>query len=152
MNDSLLGESIQLDTAGENLNTLIQLQESLTAQTDRVTAAIENLEVLDDLQSEVSGHVRSLTALRQSFVELAMMETTVGRIANIMSPLTELSSLRRLNPNEVRAAARMILDGRSTRLSQSASSIKEAIEAEVDTGNIDEADLVPLPPEARNLQ
>lgn len=147
MNESL-GSDIKLDIAGNNLQGLLSLQAQLNEQTDRVTTAIQNLEVLDDLHGEVADHVRSLASLRRSLVDLAMMESTVGRVANIMGPLTELTSLRRLSQNEVRDAARVILNGRNTRLSYSADAAADAI----DSGDVAEEDLVPLPPEARELQ
>ena len=131
---------------------MLRLQAELGQQTDRVASAIHNLELLDDFQSEVSTHVQSLAGLRRTLVELAMMETTVGRVAQVMAPLTELSNLRRLSQSEVREAARVILNGRTTRLSHSANPIQDAIEANIESSTISDGDLVPLPPEARQLQ
>jgi hypothetical protein len=148
MNNTLNG-GLNLKVAAANLDQMIQLQNSLGEQTGQVASAVQTLEILDDFQTEVSTHVRSLTGLRRTLVELAMMESTVGRVAQVMAPLTELSSLRRLGESEIREAARVIMDRRSTRLSQT--------EAAADTDDFpefdaDEADLVPLPLEARQLQ
>lgn len=94
----------------------------------------------------MTTHVESLAGLRRALVDIAMMETTVGKVARVLEPLTEISSLRRMGQTEIRAAARSILDARASRLSQ-ASPRNETIEV---SDNNEE--LVPLPPEARDLQ
>jgi hypothetical protein len=79
-------------------------------------------------------------------MDIAMMESTVGKIAQFLEPLTEISSLRRMGQTEIREVARVILDRRGSRLSQNTSPMND---------NIDISDssegLVPLPPEAREL-
>ena len=148
MNDALNG-GLNLKVAAVNLDEMIRLQNSLSEQTDQVASAVQTLEILDDFQDEVSTHVRALTGLRRTLVELAMMESTVGRVAQVMAPLTELSSLRRMGESEIREAARVIIDRRNTRLTQT--------DASADTDELQESvpvegDLVPLPLEARKLQ
>ena len=57
--------------------------------------------------------------MRRSLIEIGMMETTVSRVSRMMKPLVELGNLRRLSDDEMRQAARSILDGRTaTRVSK----------------------------------
>ncbi|MCP4785458.1 MAG: hypothetical protein GY903_08765 [Fuerstiella sp.] len=148
MNETLSG-GLNLTVAAANLDQMIQLQDSLGEQTIKVASAIQTLEILDDFQAEVSTHVRSLTGLRRTLVELAMMESTVGRVAQVMAPLTELSSLRRLGESEIREAARVIMNRRNTRLTHNGASPESE---DVQESEEIQEDLVPLPPEARELQ
>ncbi|MEO2030112.1 MAG: hypothetical protein ABGZ23_29970 [Fuerstiella sp.] len=148
MNSTLNG-GLNLKVAAANLDEMIRLQNSLGEQTTQVASAVQTLEILDDFQAEVATHVRSLTGLRRTLVELAMMESTVGRVAQVMAPLTELSSLRRLGESEVREAARVIMSRRNTRLSHTGTS--PAIDNTQESDET-ESDLVPLPLEARKLQ
>ena len=147
MKSSLTGENLSLNAAGRNLNEMIRLQDQLGQQTSRVAAAIQNLELMDDFQMEVATHIRSLDGLKRTLMDLAMMETVIGRVAGIMSPLAELGNLRRLSDNEIRSAAQLILDERSTRLSR----IPDASDNKPVSISDDLEDMVPLPPEARNL-
>ncbi|MEO1982133.1 MAG: hypothetical protein ABGZ24_16565 [Fuerstiella sp.] len=144
MNSTLNG-GLNLKVAAANLDEMIRLQNSLGEQTTQVASAVQTLEIL----AEVATHVRSLTGLRRTLVELAMMESTVGRVAQVMAPLTELSSLRRLGESEVREAARVIMSRRNTRLSHTGTS--PAIDNTQESDET-ESDLVPLPLEARKLQ
>lgn len=147
MKDTLAGDSIQLEAADRNLKEILTLQERLNGQSARVAEAIQNLELMDDFHTEVTQHVHSLSSLRRTLMELAMMETTIGRVASVIAPLTEISSLRRLSDREIREAARVIIDQRNSRLSREPSEGSAVMTAEAD--NADESDLVPLPPEAR---
>jgi hypothetical protein len=49
-------------------------------------------------------------------MEIALMETTIGRVAKALEPLAQIANVRRLGDEELRAAAKAILDNRSTRL------------------------------------
>jgi hypothetical protein len=52
-------------------------------------------------------------------MEISMMENTLMKVSRMMKPLAELGNLRRLSDDELRQAARLILDGRTaTRLSK----------------------------------
>ncbi|MFN8709311.1 MAG: hypothetical protein ACK50J_21725, partial [Planctomyces sp.] len=158
MNERLGSESLRIDTAMQNLNSLETMQTRLSGQSEGVAAAIQNLEIMDDFQTEVSAHIRTLDGLRETLMEIAMMESTVGRVANVIQPLTEIGNLRRLSEVEVREAARVILDRRMTRFSQSepssnagTSSDSASVQtsaAETQNEGVNE-ELVPLPPEAR---
>jgi len=159
MNESLNSSDLQLTSARENLDSLMKLQTTLSHQSSEISAAIQNLEIMDDFRVEVASHVKSLETLRRTLMDIAMMESTMGRVANVVEPLTQIGNLRRLNEDEVREAARVILDRRMTRFSQTESQTEngatEAIEASQSEVPLpiepatSQEELVPLPPEAR---
>jgi hypothetical protein len=104
----------------------------------------------------VASHVKSLDTLRRTLMEIAMMESTLGRVAHVVEPLTQIGNLRRLGDEEVREAARVILDRRMTRFSQSESTQETAASRQVTEAGTPQPEssveegLVPLPPEAKN--
>ncbi|MDA1231279.1 MAG: hypothetical protein O2856_10940 [Planctomycetota bacterium] len=158
MNDTLSGESLKLDVSRNNLDSLVAMGTTLSCQSQQVGEAIQNLEIMDDFRTELAGHVKSLEGVRRTMMDIAMMESTLGRVAQVIEPLTQIGNLRRLSNDEMREAARVILDRRVTRFSQSDSqpetgaadnsaAIVAPAAAEPAT-NVKE-ELVPLPPEAR---
>ncbi|MFN9718136.1 MAG: hypothetical protein ACK58L_05540 [Planctomycetota bacterium] len=151
MNETLSGSASQLESAQQSLDSLISMQDSLVKQSDQVAAAIQNLEIMDDFRVEVASHVDSLEQLRHTLMELAMMESTLGRVASVVEPLTQIGNLRRLSDEEVREAARVILDRRSTRFSQSESDTvsDQSRNAPPEASSSSQEIPVPLPPEAR---
>jgi archaellum component FlaC len=118
LNGMLSGEAERIATARQNLQALLTIQKQLATATEQVTAAVQNFEILNEFQEEVSLHIRSLESLRRTLLEIAMMETTLGRVARTIEPLTQIGNLRRLGDEEVREAARVILDRRMNRYSQ----------------------------------
>lgn len=146
INDSLA--AADTTAAGTNLDSLFALESKLAVKGANVAQAVQTLEILDDFQVEVDRHVRSLEGIRRTMVEVAMLESSVGRAARVLEPLVELSNLRRLGEREVREAARVILDQRATRVSQNSAIARRTADVAVD-GADRKDDLVPLPPEAR---
>jgi DNA repair exonuclease SbcCD ATPase subunit len=140
LNAMLSGEAERIATARQNLQALLTIQQQLATATEQVTAAVQNFEILNEFQEEVSLHIRSLEALRRTLLEIAMMETTIGRVARTIEPLTQIGNLRRLGDEEVREAARVILDRRMNRFSQADSTTVSEVPAGDDAV---EADLKP---------
>ncbi len=149
MNNQLSSNSLRLNLAQQNLDAVVHLTETLSEQTAQVAAAIQNIEIMDDFQTEVATHVRSLESLRKTMLEIAMMESTVGRVARVIEPLAEIGNLRRLSEVEVREAARVILDRRMTRFSQNDTMPQIGATSAVIDSEVHDEELVPLPPEAR---
>lgn len=95
-----------------------QLEADMRQAGGDIAQAIETLELLTDLGTELRNQTQAIAAVRQSLLEVAMLETTVGRALRVLEPLAQLRNLSRLSDTEVRAAARAILDQRNARLSQ----------------------------------
>lgn len=148
INDSLAAANTE--AAGVNLDGLINLESKLAAKGAEVAQSIQSLEILDDFRVEMDSHIRSIEGIRRTMVEIAMLESSVGRAARVLQPLVELSNLRRLGEREVREAARVILDQRTTRLSQNTSIAKRTPGTKLNaTASSD--NLVPIPPEANKV-
>ncbi len=152
MNETLSG-SLKLDESRKNLDSLVALGTTLSSQSEHVAEAIQNLEIMDDFRTELAGHVKSLEGVRRTMMEIAMMESTLGRVAQVVEPLTQIGNLRRLSDDEMREAARVILDRRITRFSQSDSQPEtgaaDSSNKAQSTATTTQEELVPLPPEAR---
>ncbi|HAD58619.1 MAG TPA: hypothetical protein DCG12_05215 [Planctomycetaceae bacterium] len=148
MKETLTGDNMKLDLAQKNLDQIAALQTKIDQQSTRVADAIDSLELMDDFHTEVDTHIHSLRNLRRTLVELAMMESTVSRVASVISPLAELGNLRRLSEREVRDAARVIMSERSSRNTRKVAmddSADTAIPVPVD--ETEETGGVPLPKE-----
>ena len=159
LNGTLSTQAEQIAAARQNLQSLLSIQQQLAAATEQVTAAVQNLEILSEFQDEAQLHIRSLEALRRTLLEIAMMETTIGRVARTIEPLTQIGNLRRLGDEEVREAARVILDRRNARYSQAdassaASVVSDGVPADAaaTSGDADAEAAVPMPRDAAEPQ
>lgn len=135
-------QSGQVNTARENLNLLLSIQDALASGTEQVTSAVQNLEILDEFQQEVTRHISSLEVLRRTLMEIALMESSIVRVAGVIQPLTEIVNLRRLGDDEVREAARVVLDRRNSRVGRLDSETDAVQKPEVTTDGT-----VPVPVE-----
>ncbi|NQV25346.1 MAG: hypothetical protein HQ518_13370 [Rhodopirellula sp.] len=115
LRDALIAET-DLDSAEGNLNQLVAIQDTLNRQTTEVADAVETLEVLTDLNDELQTQVTTIDGMRKSLLDVVLMESTVRKVADILEPLAELSNLRRLSSSEMREAARLIMDQRTSRV------------------------------------
>lgn len=145
VSSELGSDQLRLEEARQNLDSLVRLQTQLSGQSADVVAAIQNLEIIDDFQREMAGQIKALDSLRRTMMEIAMMESTLGRVAQVIEPLSEIGNLRRLSEIEVREAARVILDQRMARFAQTESMTRvTAADAPAQTESAAES-LVPLP-------
>lgn len=143
MQHMLLDESRgDATVAQQNLESLIGLEVTLAGETDRIADSVASLELLADFQDELNYQVGQLSGMQESLTELILLESTVARAVRMIEPLAELTDLRRLNEDEVREAARVILDRRNTRISSRPMDTPPIVE---DAGEQIER-LVPEPP------
>lgn len=144
LQDTLLDDQrIQVAQADENLKNLMALQDTLAGETDRVADAVVSLELLADFQDEFHFQISQLETMQQSLTQLVLLESTVARAVRMIEPLAELTDLRRLDDDEVREAARIILERRETRVSSlpdDAPPVETVSEDAIER-------LVPIPPE-----
>lgn len=107
-----------LESAKSSLKNLVGLKEKLVQESDSLIGAVQTLELLGDFQEEFKQRITSLQQMQQDLMSIAMLETTIGRVANAMKPFLELGDLRRLSASEVREAAKSILDRRTKNLAE----------------------------------
>lgn len=142
LRDDLIGEKVDTAQAEQNLAAFLRIESQLSERTDHLTDAIHTLELLSGFQEAVEEHVQSLDAIRRNLMDIVLLESTVARAVRGLEPLTQLGHLRRMSDAEVRDAARIILDQRSTRIGDN--SVK-ADEATTDTADA----VVPEPVEVK---
>jgi len=115
-------ESLNPTMARQNLDGLLQIEQHLQGETKSIADAVQALDVINGFRDEFVSQIQLLGEMRRSLMEISLMEPTMAKVSQMMKPLTELGNLRRLSDDELRHAARMILDGRTaTRLSKSES-------------------------------
>jgi hypothetical protein len=117
LQDELKTHGEEMSGAFSSLDRLVEIKDKLVDQTPAVADAVQNLEILSDFRDELGAQIRSLTQMREGLLQIVLMENTLGRVAKLLEPLSQISNVRRLSDQELRAAARSILDSRSTRLS-----------------------------------
>lgn len=118
LRDELAANAEDTQLAQKNWASVLKLEAGLKSAGSDISNAIETLELLTDLGTELRLQTQSLTGVRQTMTEIAMMETTIGRVLRVLEPLAQLKNLTRLSEVEVRAAARAILDQRNSKLSR----------------------------------
>jgi hypothetical protein len=116
MQDELVSHSDELSDAFTSLDRLVEIKDKLADQTPAVADAVQNLEILTDFREELSAQIRSLAPMRDGLMQIVLMESSIARVAKLLEPLAQISNVRRLSDQELRAAARSILDNRSPRL------------------------------------
>ena len=125
LQDELKAHADDSPAAFDNLDRLLAIKDKLAEQTPQVVDAVQNLEILSDFQEELGAQIRTLARLREGLTEIVLLETTIGRVAKVLEPLSQIANVRRLGDQELRAAARAILDSRTTRLSSKPASPRE---------------------------
>lgn len=128
LRDLLGSDSAKVQTARANLDILMGMGTDLAAQTQGIVDAVQSLELLGDLRTEIADHIRTMEGVRRELIEIAVMESAVARAVKVIEPLAKLGDLRRLSEDEVRAAARTILDDRAARTAQGVEPVQTAAE------------------------
>ena len=118
LRDELAANAEDTQLANKNWASVRRLETDMKSAGSDIASAIETLELLTDLGTELRTQTQSLAGVRQTMAEIALMETTIGRVLRVLEPLAQLKNLTRLSEPEVRAAARAILDQRNSKLSR----------------------------------
>lgn len=114
--ERLQRETAQVATAKTSLDGLVILKDNLVSRTADLADAVETLETLGDLEHQLVDSVQSFDRVRRWLVEVVLFEPAVERAVTILKPLTDLANLRRLNPTDLRHAARSVADERAARV------------------------------------
>lgn len=125
MQDELKSHGEELSEAFTSLDRLVEIKDKLVDQTPAVADAVQNLEILSDFREELTSQIRSLTQMREGLMQIVLMESSIGRVAKLLEPLSQIANVRRLSEQDLRAAARSILDNRSPRLGNNHDSVQE---------------------------
>jgi len=118
LNEALAHNDIDVPTSQAHLNALMMMEQQLSGQSNLLTDAMQSLDLLVSFQEEFTDQIQILGEMRRSLIEIGMMETTVAKAIRTLQPLLELGNVRWMSDDEIRNAARNILDERSTRLTE----------------------------------
>jgi hypothetical protein len=117
LQEELAKHAEQSSEAFHSLDGLVAMQDRLVEQAPAIADAIQNLELISDFQGEFGAQLQTLDRMRESLMQIILMESTIGRVARVLEPLVEIANVRRLSSDELREAARAILENRATRIS-----------------------------------
>lgn len=148
INERLNRADLDLASSQENLAGLLKVQDTLVDRSKSVADAIQVLELLGGFHDEFVSQIQVLGEMRRNLLEISLMDNTIARISKMMQPLVELGNLKRLSDEELRQAARLILDGRTaTRVTKNQTDARQLpVESNLETPS-NRRDLVPLPVE-----
>ena len=118
LKDDVVYRGALTETARKNINRLMMLHDDLVAKEVDFEAADQNLNRLLQMQS--------------SLVEIAILESTVGRAVRAFELLEKFVDLRWLGEGEVHEATRTFLEPCSTRLSRKSVHLNSAPPEQVD--------------------
>ncbi|MCY2962440.1 MAG: hypothetical protein NT069_02105 [Planctomycetota bacterium] len=117
MQQELVSHGADGPEAFKGLDQLVAIKDRVLEQTPALADAVQNIEMLADFRQELDGQIKSLDGMRQTLLQLALLEPTINRVASTITPLAELANIRRLSENDLRSAARSIIDSRVPRVS-----------------------------------
>lgn len=130
LRERLQQETSHVPAAKSSLDGLVALKDQILVRTGDLADAVETLETLGDLKQQLVETVQSFDQVRHWLVESVLVEPAVERAASVLKPLAELNNLRRMNPTELRQAARTIADQRAARLAEKTAKIGDPTSAD----------------------
>lgn len=116
LNDTLsAARQIHVDEAANNLHAMIKMQQQLAGQTRTISESVQNLDLMADFQIVLGEQLGKIDGLRRQLTDLVLMESSIARAAQTLAPLAQLGTMNSVDENEVREAARVILNRRANR-------------------------------------
>ena len=138
LRSDLIDSGSEVAAAQDNLDELIALKDSVVSQTGNLADAIETLELTTELGVRFHEAALSFDSIRHWMVEIVAMEPMLQRCRKTLEPLTELSSLNRMNPSQLREIARAMTSGYQAQVASKplglilADSIEDGLELDFD--------------------
>lgn len=105
-------DSEKIVAANKNMKQLFEMSDDLNTRSKSVEVAMETVETLADFQDDLAKRIVMIKKMRRDLLEVSLMEPTVVRIVNILKPLTQIASLRRLEKQDIQAAVKTISERR----------------------------------------
>ncbi len=101
----------RIDDAFDRLDDLLLLKDTILSRTPDLVNAIELVELTSDLTQQFQRAVVSFEAMRKWMVEIVATQPLMEQARQVLSPLMELSNLRRLDADRVRDLAKAMCGG-----------------------------------------
>jgi hypothetical protein len=96
-------DCVQLENATAQLHGLIQLKDTLIHQAPTLVDAIEALELAKDVQAQFETAARAFSQIRLWMLEVIASEGSLRQAQQALAPLAEITNLKRMNVQELRA-------------------------------------------------
>jgi hypothetical protein len=106
--DSLAQQHDHLTTAQARVDDLLVLKDTIVSQTSDLADAVETLELTHELNLQFTEAAASFERIRHWLVEVVATEPLLQRARQTLEPLSELTSLRHLDPHRLREMARAV--------------------------------------------
>lgn len=127
----LTNDDGRLDDALTQLNGLIQLKESLISQAPTLVDAIEALELAKDVQAQFESAAKAFAQIRHWMLEVISSEGSLRQAQQALAPLAEITNLRRMNVEDLRAMIQNWSQADVTRVAQRAAEKIQAVAGSV---------------------
>ena len=111
MQHNLGAEYVEISLAQDRMDDLLSLKNTIINQTTNLADAIETLELSSDLAFQFREASNSFQQIRHWMIEVVSTGPMLDRAKRTLEPLTEITSLSRLNPRQLRAVARNLTQG-----------------------------------------
>lgn len=110
----------------ERLEALVDLKDSVIQQTENLPEAIETFELIVDLQSDYQQARSVFRTVQRLMADLVLLEPAIGRIAAVVEPMIDRTTIARLGGTELRMVLREMRDRRAETLAEMDSAGDEA--------------------------
>lgn len=108
LRQQLKDHASELPAAENALHDLLTLKSMVLAQRPELLTTLETLEIIQDLSREFDQASVSFERIRHWMVEVVASESILERARQSLAPLTEIASLRHLEPNALRQMTRRL--------------------------------------------
>ncbi|QDT67791.1 hypothetical protein MalM25_06950 [Planctomycetes bacterium MalM25] len=113
----------------ERLDALLRLKDAVLAQTDDLPEAYETFELVVDLQADYQKARTVFRTMQRLLADLVLLEPSISRIAAVVDPMIDRTSLGRLGGSELRMVLREMRDRRAVALAELEQSESEEVAA-----------------------
>lgn len=102
----------------ERLDALVRLKDAVLAQTDDLPEAYETFELIVDLQSDYQKARSVFRTMQRLLADLVLLEPSISRIAAVVDPMIDRTTLGGLGGGELRMVLREMRDRRAVALAE----------------------------------
>lgn len=113
----------------ERLDALLRLKDAVLAQTDDLPEAYETFELIVDLQSDYQKARSVFRTMQRLLADLVLLEPSISRIAAVVDPMIDRTTLGGLGGGELRMVLREMRDRRAVALAELEASEEQEVAA-----------------------
>lgn len=100
------------DTANDRLDSLVRLKDTVIRQTDDLPAAFDTFELIVNLQEDYRRASGVFSNVHRLMADLLLLEPSIARMATLVEPMIERTTITALGGGELRMVLREMQDRR----------------------------------------